>query len=105
MKVRVRVNYPVVGMAVGVDQVRAQQQLVIRQDLRWCAAGGNCSRFQHQDAVSDVLHNLQLMGRGNHRLRRTLPVVDEIDELALAARIEGCCGLVQEQHLGFDDDD
>ena len=45
------------------------------------------------------------MRRCDHRLRRAFPLLNEIDDLALAARIERCRRLVQQQHLGIEHQD
>jgi len=58
VKVRMRVNNSCVRVPVGMYQVRSQQQLMVRQDLRRRAAGGNLSVFQDDDAIGDIFHNL-----------------------------------------------
>ena len=63
MDMRMRVDYPIVGVPVGVDQIGSQQQLMIGQDLRRRAGRFHSSILQHENAVSDIVDDLQLMGR------------------------------------------
>ena len=57
------------------------------------------------DAVGDVFDDLELMSGGDDGLRGALPLLDEVDELALAAGIEHGGRFVEQQHLGIEHND
>ena len=86
--VRMGVNHVAVFVAMGVDEVGPKEQLPVRKDLRG-SSGRRCSSLlQNHRAFRDVFDNLKLMGGSDDGLRRTLPILDEVDELTLAAGIE-----------------
>jgi hypothetical protein len=102
VQMRMRVGHGSMGMAMGVNQVGAQQQVAIREYVVGRAAGSNASLLEHEDAVGDVLYDLELMSGGDDGLGRALPLLDEVDELALAAGIEHGRRLVEQQHFGIE---
>ena len=104
VEVRMRMDHVAVFVTVGVDEVGVQQQLPVRKDVlgRPCGDGGTL--FQHEHLISDVLNDLELVGGRYHRLGRSLPILNKVDQLALAARIEHRGGLVEQQDLRIEND-
>src|SRR5664279_5094169 len=105
VQVRMRVGHGSMGMAMGMDEIGTQQQLAVGKNVVGRTAGGNASLLKHKDAVGDVLDDLELMSSGDDCLGRALPLLDEVDELALAAGIEHGSGLVEQQHFGIEHND
>src|ERR1019366_6047742 len=73
-------------------------------DVARRTASRNSSLLQNENAVGDVLYDLELMRSGNDGLGSALPLLDEVDELALAAGIQHGSGFVEKQHLGIEHD-
>src|ERR1035438_522613 len=92
-------------MAMGVNQVGAQQQITVGEYVASQTVGGNASLLQDKHAVGNVLNNLKLMSCCNYSFGRTLPLLDEVDKLALAPGIEHGCGLIEQQHFGIEHND
>src|SRR6516162_8323155 len=97
---RMRMNDVAVPMPVGVDEVYPQKQLTISQQLTRRAVGGDGSLLHDHRAVGNVFDDLQLMCGGHDGLRRALPVLNQIDQVTLAARVERSGWLVEQKHLG-----
>ena len=76
-------------VAMGMDEVGPQQQVVIRQDLGWCADSCHPSFFEHDHTIGDIFKDFDLMSRSYHRPSSDAPpALNEIDKLTLAAWIE-----------------
>ena len=101
---RVRVDHVAVPVAVGVDQVGAQEQFPVREDLRGRPVGGGASLFQNDDALGDVFDDFELMSCSDDSLGGSLPVLNEVDELALAPRIKHGSRLVEQENFGIKHD-
>jgi len=102
---RMGVNDVSVLVAVGVDEVGAQQQFAVGENLLRRTHGGDASLLEDEYAVGYVFDDFELMGCGDDGFRSAAPVLNEIDELALAAGIEHRGGLIEQQHFGIENDD
>ena len=71
---RVRVHHVAVAVAMGVNEVGAQQQVGIRQNLARRAVGDDAPLVEDYNAVGDVFHDFDLVCGSDDSLRRTLPV-------------------------------
>src|ERR1017187_6250291 len=102
VQVRMRMGNLAVLVAMGVDEVGAQKQVAIREDFVGRAAGGDTSLLKDEHAVGNVLNDLELMSSCNNCFGRALPLLNQVDKLALTAGIEHGRGFVEKQHLGIE---
>ena len=65
--------------------------------------GHQLAGVQDVAAVGNVFEVSQVVGGGDYRLDAAGPFDQQIDELAVAARIERRRGLVEQQHRGVED--
>ena len=98
MSVRVRMGMhdATMGMTMGVNEICPQQQVSVGENLLRRAFGNHGACLEYVNAIRNVFDNLQLMSRGDHGLGRALPLLQEVDDLALALRIKGRGGLIEQ---------
>src|SRR3954467_8442021 len=84
-------------MAVRVNEIRTQQQRLVIQDLRWCAAGYDLSALEHVAIICNVLYQVKIVSCSNHRLPASAASHEEVDHLALAFWIKSSRRFVQQQ--------
>ena len=90
-------------VTVGVDEVCAQQQFVVVQYLRRRARRNDAATLENVAVVRDVLHQVEIMGGGDHCLPAAAATHQKVDHLALAFGIKRGGGLVQQQDLRIED--
>jgi len=81
-----------VGVTVGMNQVRAQQQFIVVQDFGRRARGDNLSALEDVAAVGNIFDEIQIVGGGDHSLASAAATHQEVDHLALTLGIERGCG-------------
>ena len=91
-------------MAVGMDEVCAEQQFVVIQYLGWRARRNDAATLENMTVVRDVLYQVEIMSGRDHRLAPTTATHQEIDHLALAFGIKRGGGLVQQQDFRIEDE-
>ena len=89
---------PFMTMPVRVNQIRPRQHRAVSQHISRIPLRSHSSRLQHKTIIGDVFHQSQIVRRRNYRLAAAAPTDQQIDDLALAARIERCRGLIEKQH-------
>jgi len=82
-------------MTMRVYEIRTQQQRLVIQNLRWCAARNDLSALEHMAVVCNVLYQVEIVGRGDHRLSASAASHQKIDHLALTFWIKSCSRFVQ----------
>jgi len=102
MAMRMGVHNAPMGMTMRMHQISSNQQLLIRQDLGRRSCSDHCAGFEYKHPVRNVFDNFQLVRRRNHRLVRTSPLLDQIDNLTLASGVERHCRLVEEKNVGIE---
>ena len=90
-------------MPVRMDEISAEKEFIILQNLRRCSAGYNSATLEYMATVSYILDKVHLMGGGHNRLPAIAATHKEIDHLALTLGIKGSRGLVQQQDFGIHD--
>ena len=90
-------------MTMRVYEIRTQQQLLVIQNLRWCAARNDLSALEYVAVVCNVLYQVEIVGRGDHRLSSSAASHQKIDHLAFALGIERRGGLIQQKNFGIED--
>ena len=73
-----------VGMTVGVDQICAQEQSVVVQNLRRRARGDNLAALEDMARVGNIFDKVEIVSGGDYRLPATAATHQEVDHLALA---------------------
>ena len=101
MMVRMGVHDIPVRVSMHVDEIGSKQECLIHQDLGGRSGGDHGPRFQHENPVCNVLDNVQLLSGSNNGPRRSLPLLDEIDELTLASRVKRSGRFVQQEDFGI----
>ena len=105
MKMGMGVHHAAVGMTMGVNEVCPQKQVSVGENLRWSPFGNHGACLQHENAIRDIFDDLQLMSSCDHGPGRAFPLLNEVYDLALALRIEGRGGLIEQQDFGVEDQD
>ena len=83
-----------------MDQVGADQELAVGEDLRRGAVGKDPPVLAEDDhAVRDQGHDVEIVGRGHQRLAALAEPPDQVDQHPFRARIERGRRLVEQQDV------
>jgi len=106
MEMRVRMeDAAAMQVAMGVDQVGAPEQVDIREDVGGPALGHQLAAVEHEALVGDFFEVFQAVRGRDHGFRSAAPLDQQVDDLAVAARIERGGGFVEQQHGGIEHQD
>src|SRR5215471_5592899 len=94
-----------VAMPVFMDQIGAAQKSGVSEDLAGRAIGHKLSRIKHTAAIRDIDQIAKIVRRGDDGLGAAGPLHQQVDDLAVAARIESCCRLIEQEHSGIENQD
>src|SRR6267378_5257626 len=82
---------------VRVNQVGLFEQNLVLKYRSWCAFSDHCTMLKNEAIIGYVLDDIEVVSGRNDRLDTAPPTDKEIDQLALAFRIQCGCGLVKKQ--------
>jgi hypothetical protein len=105
VKVGMGVLDSTVGVAVGVNEICPEKQIGVGKNLGRSSFGNYRACLEHENAVGNIFDYLQLMRGCDHGSGRAFPMLDEVDDMALAPRVEGRGGLIEQQDFGIEDQD
>jgi hypothetical protein len=88
-------------VAVGVDQVCAEKEGMVIQDLLRGAGGENAAPLKDVAIIGNISNQVKIMRGCDHSLPATAAANQEIDHPALAFGIESRCRFVEQQDLGI----
>lgn len=86
-----------------MDEVRLDEEWLVRQDLRWRAICEDLPVFSDDDdAVGDDRDDLEVVSCNDSGSPGSAKLLDEIDEYPLAPRVEAGCWFVKQQDRWFE---
>ena len=91
-------------MPVGVREMALFQQGVIGEDFRRCSGSCYLALGQHENKISDVFDNVEIVGCSHNRASAIAAVDQETNDFSLAFRIKCGCRFIEKQHLRFENE-
>ncbi len=91
------------GMAMGVDEIRSEQQGLVVQNLSRCTGCDNPSALEDVADIGDILDQVEVVSGCDHGLPAAAATYQEVDHLAFAFGIKRSRGFIQQQNIRIED--
>src|SRR5436305_13558606 len=85
-----------------MNQIGSFEQRLVTQQNGWIALRSNLSPLKNEAIIGDIFYQSELVSRDDYRLIAIAPADEQIDNLALAARIERGGGFIKQENLGIE---
>src|SRR5262245_30720578 len=103
MQMWMRVNLArFVPVSMGMSQARPPEQVYIAQQIGRNPLRRDLTSLKDETVIGDVFNYVKVVRRRDYRFRSAAPANEQVDNLTLTLRIERICRLVQEQHIGIE---